>query len=375
MTTPFPAAEASPSTAAGPAFIEVQFPVSKLSKESYDERKGAQGQALTGLGKWWGRKPLVLVRAILLGLLLPATDDQARDREVFLTLMTMDDEGLWRRVRGSIPARDVFDLATPREREEFFATGGATPTWKRGVSVDERRQMQRRAFLRMNYDRKLAYCATTEEVDGPSPEAWPAINAHLGTNATSLPELVQALALRRFGRPLRVGDAFAGGGNIPFAAARLGCQVYASDLSPVAALLTWGALNIVGGTPEVVAAVNAAQQRVYQRMQAQVEAWGTAKILDQSLLDGAKKLTEAIQNALLIRGYYPGKRFSYSDVMKHLRRRKRHLPTYAQDSRRWTADHQRGMEAAYMELGMTEDQLDLFFPHRSKIYEQEASDG
>jgi hypothetical protein len=77
----------------------------------------------------------------------------------------------------------------------------------------------------------------------------------------------------------------------------------------------------------------------------------------------------------LIRGYYPGKRFSYSDVMKHLRRRQRHLPTYAQDSRRWTADHQRGMEAAYMELGMTEDQLDLFFPHRSKIYEQEASDG
>jgi putative DNA methylase len=26
-------------------------------------------QTLTGLGKWWGRKPLVLVRATLLGLL------------------------------------------------------------------------------------------------------------------------------------------------------------------------------------------------------------------------------------------------------------------------------------------------------------------
>ena len=42
------------------AFIEVQFPVSKVSKESYKERKSVQGQTLTGLGKWWGRKPLFL---------------------------------------------------------------------------------------------------------------------------------------------------------------------------------------------------------------------------------------------------------------------------------------------------------------------------
>ena len=258
----------------GRAFIEVQFPVSKLSKESYDERKGAQGQALTGLGKWWGRKPLVLVRAIILGLLLPATDDPARDREVFLTLMTMDDDGLWSRVRGSIPARDVYALATPREKTEYFEVSGSTPNWKRGVSRDDRRQMQRRAFLRMNYDRKLTYCATVEEAAGPAPETWDRINAHLGTHAASLAELVQELSRRRLGRQVRVGDAFAGGGNIPFAAARLGCEVYASDLNPVAALLTWGALNIVGGPPEVVERVNAAQQRVYQHMQAQVDAWG-----------------------------------------------------------------------------------------------------
>lgn len=43
------------------SFIEVQFPVSKLSKESYKERTAVQTQTLTGLGKWWGRKPLVLV--------------------------------------------------------------------------------------------------------------------------------------------------------------------------------------------------------------------------------------------------------------------------------------------------------------------------
>lgn len=57
------------------SFIERQFPVSKLSKESYKERKAAQSQTITGLGKWWGRKPLVLVRAAILGCLMPAGDD------------------------------------------------------------------------------------------------------------------------------------------------------------------------------------------------------------------------------------------------------------------------------------------------------------
>ena len=79
------------------AFIEVQFPVAKLSAESYKERKAGAGQTLTGLGKWWGRKPLVLVRAIILGLLMPASDDPEKDRETFLALLTIDDDGLKQR--------------------------------------------------------------------------------------------------------------------------------------------------------------------------------------------------------------------------------------------------------------------------------------
>lgn len=34
------------------SFIESQFPVSKISKESYKERKAGGGQILTGVGKW-----------------------------------------------------------------------------------------------------------------------------------------------------------------------------------------------------------------------------------------------------------------------------------------------------------------------------------
>src|SRR5690606_4423509 len=65
----------------GRGVIETQFPVSRLCKESYKERKANHGQTLTGLGKWWGRKPLVLVRAAILGLLLPVTEDPQKDRE------------------------------------------------------------------------------------------------------------------------------------------------------------------------------------------------------------------------------------------------------------------------------------------------------
>lgn len=76
-------------------FIEEQFPVSKVSKESYKERKAGASHTLTELGKWWGRKPLILIRASIIGMLMPISDNPAKDREIFLKILTMDDEGLW----------------------------------------------------------------------------------------------------------------------------------------------------------------------------------------------------------------------------------------------------------------------------------------
>ena len=75
-----------------PQFIETQFPIARLSAESYKERKAGASQTLTGLGKWWGRKPLILVRAAIIGMLMPASNDAKKDREIFLMILTMDDE-------------------------------------------------------------------------------------------------------------------------------------------------------------------------------------------------------------------------------------------------------------------------------------------
>lgn len=249
--------------------------MSKLSKESYKERKANYSQTLTGLGKWWGRKPLVMVRAVILGLLLPASGNPRKDRDVFLALLTMDDEGLRRRKNRNIPLKEAYRHLSDEERLAWFAEDAdpSRPKLKRGTKPDARQRLQMLVFDRLGYDDKLKWCARPEQIDGPSEESWRAINEHLGTCAYSLPGLVRELGQRRFGRVPRVGDAFCGGGSVPFEAARIGCDAFGSDLNPVAALLTWGALNIVGGGEKTAERVRRAQQDVFDIVDRQITAW------------------------------------------------------------------------------------------------------
>ena len=271
-----PAGEAKRAEAYNLSLIETQFPVSRLSKESYKERKANYSQTLTGLGKWWGRKPLIMVRAVILGLLMPASNDPGKDRDVFLALLTMDEDGLRRRKNRNIPLKKVY-------RPSFAAgAAGVVRTQHRPrptqVPSEARRQTTRSGFSTSSstawgYDEKLRWCNRPEQIDGPSEKAWQIITDHLGTAAASLPELVRELGVRRFGHVPRVGDAFCGGGSVPFEAARMGCEVFGSDLNPVAALLTWGALNIVGGGEKVAERVRRAQSDVFNEVDRQVTAW------------------------------------------------------------------------------------------------------
>lgn len=120
-------------------FIETQFPVSLISKESYKERKANLGQTLTGLGKWWGRKPLILIRASILGMLMPASDNPQKDREVFLKILTMDKAGLWQRRSKSISAKILYEWLPKHEAELLFvinAKGGVR--WKKDIDVTKK---------------------------------------------------------------------------------------------------------------------------------------------------------------------------------------------------------------------------------------------
>jgi putative DNA methylase len=276
------------------SFIETQFPIARLSAESYKERKAVSGQTLTGLGKWWGRKPLILVRACILGMLMPASDDPKKDREIFLKILTMDDDGTWQRQKGEIPVKAWREVAPAEIQDKYFGARG----FQRGISDEEKEFVlaeiwegltdQQRArldeqrkrpipirddFDAMPYAERLDSCERPENVSGPSATAWGEINEHLGTSVSSLPELVEVLGRRTFGHTPKIGDAFCGGGSIPFEAARIGCEAFGSDLNPVAGLLTWASLNLIGGGKEVQDEVNEVQDKVFIAADRQIIDW------------------------------------------------------------------------------------------------------
>ncbi len=257
------------------SFIETQFPVSKISAESYKERKAGPTQTLTPLGRWWGRKPTILVRAAILGLLFPATVDPKKDREIFLKILTMDNEGVLRRRSKNLTSAELFENASDEEKTTWFdELDSQKPKLKRGKSDQEKSSFQKAVFQRLPYDKKLTFCDRPEQIDGPSALEWAEINSHLKTNAHSISDLIQELGRNQFGHTPRIGDSFCGGGSIPFEAARIGCEVYASDLNPVASLLSWASLNLVGGGEKLATDIKKAQQNVFDIVDRKIKQLG-----------------------------------------------------------------------------------------------------
>jgi putative DNA methylase len=245
-----------------PSFIERQFPVGRLSAEAYKERRAGSGQTLTALGSYWkGRKPLILVRAVVLGCLLPATEDAAADLDIFLKLMAMDDAAFGRRFDGGAAA---FARLFPGYAELVTEEHGRRRVWRDDLEESERQARVAEAFPSLPYAERLAHVRRSEECDEAELLAptWRDVNRHFGTTARTLPDLVEQLGVARFGHRPKVADTFCGGGSIPFEAARIGCDVYASDLNPVACMLTWGAFNVIGASKERRVAIEAARKEV-----------------------------------------------------------------------------------------------------------------
>jgi len=125
------------------------------------------------------------------------------------------------------------------------------------------------------YRERVAHARRPEEVmETVHDHIWDAVNSHLGTRAHSFPELAEELGIMRFGHRPRLADTFCGSGQIPFEAARLGCDVYASDLNPVSCMLTWGAFHIVGGSPASRVALVQQQQEVISKVRDEIDRLG-----------------------------------------------------------------------------------------------------
>jgi len=278
-----------------PALIEKLLPVQKLSAEAYKEQMAGSGKTLTALGSHWkGRKPLILNKACILGCLLPATGDPARDLEIFEKLMAMDDESFVVRRKHRPKPKDILSALSITCITDYFTLEpeGVLPVsapvdwsnpdyemvkvaWREDLPELEHRRLEAQMLPRVPYRERVDQVKRPEEVmDTVHDHIWDAVNAHLGTSAQSFPDLTEQLGVMRFGRRPTVADTFCGSGQIPFEAARLGCDVYASDLNPVACMLTWGAFNIVGGSESSREKLAKDQQELLRRVQAEIDQLG-----------------------------------------------------------------------------------------------------
>jgi len=224
-----------------PALIEHLFPVQKISAESFKEQMAGAGKTLTALGSYWkGRKPLILNKACILGALLPASDDRLKDLEIFELLMGMDVRSMEQRLGAKLPAS---------------------------------RQDEVGELLVLPYNEQVKNGKRPEELGAELfTHIWQRVNKHLGTSANLFPELVEEMGIARFGHRPRVADVFCGSGQIPFEAARLGCDVYASDLNPIACMLTWGSFHIVGASKKKRAAIDKAQKQLADQVRKEIDA-------------------------------------------------------------------------------------------------------
>jgi adenine-specific DNA methylase len=156
--------------------IERWLPIAALGEESVRERRSMTALPPTYyLHVWWARRPLVASRAAVLASLLPAD----ADREKFLHVLGIHGD--------PVATRRRIDAA--RRRGERF---------------------EGQAY---SYPRAFGY------VPGRDDKAWV---------ASSLSHSLADFA---------VLDPTAGGGSIPFEAARLGVKTAANDLNPVSTLI------------------------------------------------------------------------------------------------------------------------------------------
>ena len=278
-----------------PALIERLLPVQKLSAEAYKEQMAVHGKTLTALGSYWkGRKPLILNKACVLGCLLPATGNSARDLAIFEKLMAMDDESFVARIKRRPKPKEILQTLSIASITDYFTVEPAgvlpasTPVdwsnpdyanvkvaWRDDLTELERRRLETQMLPRTSYRERVNAAKRPEEVmDTVHDHIWNAVNEYLGTNAQSFPELVAQLGIMRFGHRPRVGDTFCGSGQIPFEAARLGCDVYASDLNPMACMLTWGTLNIVGSSGRRREELVRDQQELVHKVQEEIDRLG-----------------------------------------------------------------------------------------------------
>jgi adenine-specific DNA methylase len=200
--------------------IEVDLPIREISYHARREKLIRKGHPST-VHLWWARRPLAACRALLCASLWPdPADDRcpASFREEASRIVT----GFAKRVQTEKSVMELCATHWTRWRQ-------VEPTTLHGS--DAAACLELRQFL-------LDFIADFA--------SWQASNVEVFVaTASALTEAAhRALNAGRDERPLVI-DPFAGGGSIPLEAIRVGAQVYASDLNPVAVTLERALLEFI----------------------------------------------------------------------------------------------------------------------------------
>jgi putative DNA methylase len=205
--------------------IEVALPLAKINEAAAREKSIRHGHPST-LHLWWARRPLAACRAVLFASLV---DDP-------------DSDPAYRRSDGSVD-----EQRAGLKRAELFTLIEELVLWENSnnprVINKARAEIARCVASRkietgdLKKDQKLSLASPLGNGRGEGVTATPWDFMTL----QAPPEAVNAF-LAEHGPP--VLDPFCGGGSIPLEAQRLGLRAYASDLNPVAVLITKALIEI-----------------------------------------------------------------------------------------------------------------------------------
>jgi putative DNA methylase len=194
--------------------IEQWFPAGVVGAESVRERGGSSSlPPINFLHVWWARRPLSASRSAVVASILPAwpTDDEvAGDPEAALVRKALEaefpgGEATYR----SWFVRSMGILGDPIAARAAIKTAVASGTKTEGNAY--------------GYDRSFMVTPDADTVDRIRRLA--ALRADVGEQPSVL-------------------DPFAGGGSIPFEAARFGCAALANELNPVAVAILQGTVAL-----------------------------------------------------------------------------------------------------------------------------------
>ena len=249
--------------------IEAGFPCHQVGAETQRERDTGKAPPTNRLHVWWARRPLTSSRAAILGATLPANfdlDEFLRALGIVKVVAHIPGGGGWTLVNETILRRVAWDkqkrsgtlvvdatvqshfLSEVQERVDVITALNSIVERIPGSDNDPAIQYWRLEAAPYEIDSLEAGLVLCVETVPANPSGFKDLLAMARIADTRVPNLYGYDRAHRVSPPhtscpLTVLDPTAGGGSIPFEAMRLGHNVIANELNPVATVILYATLD------------------------------------------------------------------------------------------------------------------------------------